>query len=317
MPEGPDSEPTLIRHPVHSDPKNSTSACRWRVALARTPWVEEPELDSNTYPLGSTDSERTRLQRQAELMRPATERLFRTAGIGLAMRVLDIGSGAGDVALIAGELVGPSGTVLGIDRDLTSVEAATHRVQALGAQHVAFMVADIDEYLADIPFDAVVGRLVLMYSPDPIASIRNLARSLRSGGVVAFLEGTGNDDMETSWHHWPDTPLLAEVYSWFGACYGAANVQTKVGLRLPAWMRAAGLEPQPICEATAMVVEGRDAAEFTAAGVRSMLPMIEANGIATAEHVDVNTLAERLLAAGDSDLVITIGAFTSVWARKP
>jgi SAM-dependent methyltransferase len=233
------------------------------------------------------------------------------------MRVLDVGSGAGDVALIAGELVGRGGSVLGIDRDEASVHAASERARAIGAENVAFAVGDADSYVADTPFDAIVGRLVLMYSPDPLASIRHLTRSVCSGGVVAFLEGTGDDDMETTWHHWPDTSLLAEVYSWFGACHRAAKVQKKVGLRLPAWMGSAGLEPQPIADATAIVLEGRDAAEYTAACVRSMLPLIQANGIATAEHVDIDTLAERLLAAGDGELIITIGAFTSVWGRKP
>jgi ubiquinone/menaquinone biosynthesis C-methylase UbiE len=279
--------------------------------------MESLGSDSDSYWLASADTERARLQQQAELMRPATERLLRGAGVGPTMRVLDVGAGAGDVALIAGELVGPGGSVLGIDFDEASVRAASARARAIGAENVTFAIADIDTYVADSPFDAVVGRLVLMYSRDPLASIHHLARSVRSGGVVAFLEGTGNDDMETTWHHWPDTPLLAEVYSWFGACHRAAKVQMKVGLRLPAWMRAGGLEPQRIFEATAIVLEGRDAADFTAAGVRSMLPLIQANGIATAEYVDLDTLAERLLAAGDGELVITIGPFTSVWGRKP
>ena len=82
-------------------------------------------------------------------------------------------------------------------------------------------------------------------------------------------------------------------------------------------MRAAGLEPQPIGDATAIVVEGHAAAEYTAACVRSMLPLILANGIATAEQVDIDTLSQRLLAAGEDDLVLTVGTFTSVWARRP
>jgi SAM-dependent methyltransferase len=233
------------------------------------------------------------------------------------MRLLDVGSGAGDVALIAGELVGPAGSVLGIDRDEKSVVTAAARAETLGARSVAFATADLDSFGAQTPFDAVVGRLVLMYSPDPLASIRHVAQLVRSGGVVAFLEGTGSDDMETAWHHWPDTPILTDLLSWFGACYRAAKVQTKVGLRLPSWMRAAGLEPQPICDATAIVLEGRTATDYTAACVRSMLPLILANGIATADQVDIDTLSERLLAAGEDDLVLTVGTFTSVWARKP
>jgi hypothetical protein len=48
-----------------------------------------------------------------------------------------------------------------------------------------------------------------------------------------------------------------------------------------------------------------------------MLPLILANGIATAEQVDIDTLSQRLLAAGEDDLVLTVGVFSSVWARKP
>jgi SAM-dependent methyltransferase len=250
-------------------------------------------------------------------MQPATERLLRGAGIGPGMRVLDVGSGAGDVALISGEMVGPGGSVLGIDLHEESVLAAAERAGARGANNVAFAVGEMDTYEADTPFDAVVGRLVLMYSADPLASLRHLTRVVRSGGVVAFLEGTGNDDLETTWHHWPDTPLLREVYSWYGACYRAAKVQAKIGLRLPAWMRTAGLEPHRILEASAIVLEGRDAAEYTASGVRSMLPLMLANGIATTEQVDLDTLSDRLLTESGGELVITVGAFTSVWARKP
>lgn len=279
--------------------------------------MKTPEPDSETYFLGSSAAERTRLQRQGELLHPPTERLFRAAGICPGMRVLDVGSGVGDVAVIARGLVGSAGHVLGIDRDAPSVDTARARVRALGADQIEFAVADINLYVADVPFDALVGRLVLAYSPDPPATIRHLARSVRPGGVVAFLEGTGTDDMEISWHHWPDPPLLGEVYSWLGACYRTANVHTKIGLRLPAWLRAAGLEPQPIGEASAIVLEGRNAAEYTTAVVRSLLPLMEESGIATAAHVDIDTLADRLLAAAGGELIITVGPFTSVWARKP
>ena len=107
------------------------------------------------------------------------------------------------------------------------------------------------------------------------------------------------------------------MYSWLGACYRATNAQTKIGLRLPAWMVTVGLEPQPISEATRSSLKDANVADYITACVRSLLPLILANGIATAEHVDLDVLAERLLAAGDGELVITIGAFTSVWGRKP
>jgi len=45
--------------------------------------------------------------RQGAFLRDITATAFRAAGIGPGMRVLDIGSGVGDVALLAAELAGP------------------------------------------------------------------------------------------------------------------------------------------------------------------------------------------------------------------
>ena len=52
------------------------------------------------YQLGNTDAEHERLIRQASRLAPVTERFFREAGIGSGQRVLDLGSGVGDVAKI-------------------------------------------------------------------------------------------------------------------------------------------------------------------------------------------------------------------------
>src|ERR1700692_3459226 len=83
-------------------------------------------LDSH-YALGYTSAEHARLIRQAERIAPCTERLFREAGIGSGQRVLDLGSGVGDVAILAARLVGSSGAVRGIERDSRSVARARSR----------------------------------------------------------------------------------------------------------------------------------------------------------------------------------------------
>jgi SAM-dependent methyltransferase len=59
--------------------------------------------------------ELARLEAQGAAMAPATRMIFTEAGIRPGMRVLDLGCGAGDVAFLAAELVGPGGSVLGID----------------------------------------------------------------------------------------------------------------------------------------------------------------------------------------------------------
>ena len=83
---------------------------------------------TSDYALGSTDAEHQRLIRQAKWLAVHTERLFREAGIGPGQRVLDLGSGVGDVALIAARLVGPTGEVVGIERDPRSIARAEARL---------------------------------------------------------------------------------------------------------------------------------------------------------------------------------------------
>ena len=67
--------------------------------------------------MGHSESETDRLIRQGQFLDPATRRLLTEAGIATGMRDLDPGSGAGDVALTAMELVGPTGRVIGVDRN--------------------------------------------------------------------------------------------------------------------------------------------------------------------------------------------------------
>jgi protein-L-isoaspartate O-methyltransferase len=140
------------------------------------------------YPLQSSDDERQRLIAQGELVAPLTRRLFDKAGIASGMRVLDIGSGSGDVALLAARMVGPQGSVLGIDRDPAQVAFAAQRAQAKRFDNVRFMAADFRDFERDQPVDAIVGRLVLMYAADPVDALRRAApcRNRSSTTMVPF-----------------------------------------------------------------------------------------------------------------------------------
>jgi hypothetical protein len=68
------------------------------------------DMTQAKYILGHSQQEIGRLILQATILRPFTERLMRNAEIGPGMRVLDVGCGAGDVSMLAAELVGPSGS---------------------------------------------------------------------------------------------------------------------------------------------------------------------------------------------------------------
>src|SRR5437868_9520081 len=113
------------------------------------------------YALGSSDAEHERLIRQAALLAPFTERFFRSAGIGPGQRVLDLGSGVGDVAMLVAKLVGPSGEVVGVERDPRSIVRANARVAEAGIRNVTFTQSDVSQIASTRLFDAVVGRFIL------------------------------------------------------------------------------------------------------------------------------------------------------------
>jgi tRNA A58 N-methylase Trm61 len=167
-----------------------------------------------SYVLGGTSREHERLSRQARIFNPFTERLFRNAGISRGQRVLDIGSGVGDVAMLVAQLVGPTGEVVGVERDANTLTKARSRVAEAQLRNVSFVEADIGQIasskLRSKPFDAVVGRLILEYVSDPAAVLRSLSNLVLSGGVIVFQD-----------------------------CYWAPLLQLTA--RLPLWARCASL----------------------------------------------------------------------------
>ena len=90
------------------------------------------------YLMGRSEAETRRLIAQHQLYSRFTRRLLEDAGIAEGMKVLDVGSGAGDVALLAAELVGPTGSVVGVDQDAGVLDTARARAEASGRTNVSF-----------------------------------------------------------------------------------------------------------------------------------------------------------------------------------
>jgi ubiquinone/menaquinone biosynthesis C-methylase UbiE len=139
--------------------------------------------------MGHTDHERRRLALQAAFLNPLTDGFLRRAGISAGMHVLELGCGIGEVSLIAARLVGPHGRVHCLDFDPKSLEVARGRTQSAGHDHVVFEQADINDHFPSRPYDAVIGRHILLHTPDALALLRKAAAIVHAGGVVAFHEG--------------------------------------------------------------------------------------------------------------------------------
>ena len=242
------------------------------------------------YQLGSDAAELERLNLQGRLLAPATRMILRCAGLGLGMRVLDLGCGAGDLAFVAAELVGSRGEIVGVDQSVDSVSRATARASERGLSNARFVVGDIHDPAPDGPFDAIICRLVLMYVPDPAAVLRTQAASLRPGGVAAPIEF----DLYSA-RSLPATPLVAQAHSWLLDAFTAAHIDPALGPGLWAVLEQAGLQPRGMIGVQPHFgPDDPDGAALLAGIVTTALPLIERTGIATAAQVDTHTLRQRI-----------------------
>ena len=268
------------------------------------------------YLFGSSAAETERLQLQARILGPYTERFLGDAGISNGMKVLDVGTGAGDVALLLAERVGPRGVVIGVDANPEILETARARVAAAGLSNVSFVAGDVMSVELEREFDAVVGRCVLFFASDPAALVQRLASHVRAEGIVAFQEPANATLAPMSL---PRSPLLEQLWEWILETYRRAGMDVYFGLGLHRVFLEAGL-PAPAMHLDAAVGGGQTwpGYRYMAALIRTILPQIVTLGIATEDEVGIDTLAARLHAElGDDGAAVTWGFITAYARRQP
>jgi SAM-dependent methyltransferase len=205
--------------------------------------------------------------------------------------VLDVGSGAGDVAFLVADLVGDSGEVVGVERAPNAVAGAQARADAQSRWNVYFRQGDPAQMSFDRPFDAVVGRYVLQFQPDPAAMLGKLAVHVKPGGVIVFHE-VDWDGVRSC----PPSPTYEQCCGWIRATLRLLNVETRMGIKLHAAFLAAGL-PAPTMRLEAVIggpAHVSDRLRLLANQVETMLPEMERLGVTTAAEIALGTLVERM-----------------------
>jgi len=266
------------------------------------------------YALGHSEREQRRLVLQSRFYGALTERLFRAAGLQPGMNVLDVGCGVGDVSLLAAAIVGPSGSVLGVDRAADSIDTA-RGTGAGGRAGERRLPGRRPHQPRPGPAVRRPGRrLVLMYLPDAAATLAHLLTFVRPGGVVAFQEMEMNLARSV-----PPVRLFETCMDRIRETFRRAGFETDMGSRLFSTFLQAGLpRPEMTLEGRVEGGEGSTSYDLMAQTVRSLLPMMERLGVATTAEVDVDTLAARLESetrAGGG--VLMVPPMIGAWARKP
>jgi SAM-dependent methyltransferase len=281
--------------------------------------MNQPEAkgrDSSTsYVLGHSDHELERLQRQARIKDPITRGFFVDAGIGPGMRVLDVGSGAGDVAFLAADLVGDGGEVVGVDRSEEALQTARARAEERSLRTVSFVRGDPIDLPFERPFDAVVGRYVLQFQPDPSAMLRGLAEQVAPGGVIVFheLDWTGV-------RSFPPASLYDASTAWCVETLRRTGTERHMGMKLEGAFVGAGL-PAPTMRMESLVGGNRSRADvlaLTADLVRTLTPDIIRLGVANESEIGLETLSDRMLAEAEAVGSVIVGrSEVGAWTRVP
>ena len=268
-----------------------------------------------SYALGHSEHELERLARQAGMFGPMTLRFLCEAGIGGGQRVLDLGTGAGDVVLLLAELVGPDGAVTGIDRAEPAIQQARARAETAGLRNVAFEIGDWTAPGDDGELDAVVGRLTLMYQPDPAAAVRAAAAKAKSGGVIGFQD----IDFSFPGRAEPPSRVYSQAWAWIKETFRRSGAHIDLGMRLHGIFLDAGLPPPSLRLEAPLAGGSASGFQFQVAGVlRSLLPRMVELGIASEEEVGIDTLAERMAAEVDENRSQIVGpTLVWGWSRKP
>lgn len=109
-------------------------------------------------------------------------------------RVLDIGCGFGDASQQLAKIVGPSGSVLGVDVAPRFIDAAREEAEAAGVENVRFDVSDVQ--VADFAetFDYAFSRFGTMFFANPVAGMRIVHRALEPGSKLVTVVWRRRED---------------------------------------------------------------------------------------------------------------------------
>jgi SAM-dependent methyltransferase len=252
---------------------------------------------------------RERLRLLARVMRPASLALFASAGVGSGMRCIDVGCGGGDASMELARIVGPKGSVVGLDMDPVKIGLA--RAEAAGIANLSFVQADLESGLADLaPADLVYARFVLSHLRSPETALARLAAHVRPGGLLIL------EDIEISAHlvH-PPSPAheaYVELYRRAGHIRGA---DPDLGPRLPVLLQEAGFPDVQIQVVQPAGLQG-EMKQVSRLTMESIADAVLQAGLADHGRID-EIVAELARMADDPTVLMSIARVVQAWGRKP
>jgi ubiquinone/menaquinone biosynthesis C-methylase UbiE len=262
-------------------------------------------LDS--YAIEGGEEGKRRLDQLAEIMRPTTSRLLEEVGVGQGQTCLDLGCGGGHVTLDLAEIVGRTGSVIGIDIDQSILELARRDAAAAGIKNVLFQAINA-RFVEGGPFDVIYARFLLSHVERPEEILEHLAGRLTDGGVMVV------EDIDFSGCFcYPDDHAYDRFVELYVAAVEAGGGDANLGRRLPALVCGTALHDvkwnvfQPVHR------EWPDK-RIQAVTMEKIGPALLRHGLATTDEID-EVLEGMQAFAADPETLVAMPRIVQVWGR--
>ncbi|HEY2736649.1 MAG TPA: methyltransferase domain-containing protein [Polyangiales bacterium] len=264
------------------------------------------------YLVPSSENEADRLRLQSKLIERPSLFVLEKVGLNAGMSALDVGCGAGNLMRLIGNIVGPAGTVTGIDLNAELGERVVVELNREAAAHYEFIAGNFLEMTAPpgAPFDLVVSRLVFSHLRDPKPAMRKLWEWTRPGGWLAIMEHDFRMIESV-----PETEAATMMRQLIHRVHEQAGLDPRRGSKLPSLLHeAAGGAPDGV-EVTTGLLSAQDIAIYLPGSYEAYSAAAQRVGLR--DMPPPGEFVASLRSALDDDLRFFLPLLVSTWKQKP
>lgn len=235
---------------------------------------------TNDYIISGGEEGKKRLNVLSEVLKDHTRLLLETDGSITGQRLLDLGCGGGNVALMAAGMVGPAGHVTAIDFDSAIIALAQQDASEASVQNISFTAQSAYDIDFDQEFDIVYSRFLLSHLSDPLRVLTNMIRSTRPGGKIIV------EDVQFSGHFcYPQCPAFDAYLNYYNTAAINNGQNPEMGIALAELFHSAGIDTLKLDTVQPSFTKGAGK-RMACITLEKIKPMVIKQGLASEETIN-------------------------------